>query len=300
MAGVRDIAASLLGPSDSGRIVPPTGLIAYLTVFTAAAMAFLAVFALALSFTSARVAKLWASELAQASTIRISAPPEQIATQVDRALEILRETPGVATARALAEEELENLLEPWFGPGLPIEELPIPRLIEITENRDGFDPEGLRLRLSAEVPGAILDDHTRWRRPLATAASRLRWLGGTAVALIGLSVAALIALAASASLSANSQVIAVLRLVGAEDTYVARAFVRRFTLRALIGGLAGTALAMILIALVGTRDAPETFLSSYGFAGSEWLAPLLVPLITAAVAFGATYVSALRKLREFP
>ncbi|NIR61201.1 MAG: cell division protein FtsX, partial [Gammaproteobacteria bacterium] len=93
----------------------------------------------------------------------------------------------------------------------------------------------------AEVPGAVLDDHTRWRRPLVSAASRLRLLGIVSLLLIGAAMAAMITLAAQAALAANTQVIAVLRLVGARDSYITRAFVRRFTLRALGGSALGMA-----------------------------------------------------------
>ena len=51
----------------------------------------------------------------------------------------------------------------------------------------------------------------------------------------------MITLAANAALATNAQVIRVLRLIGARDTYIARAFVRRFTLRALSGAAIGTA-----------------------------------------------------------
>ena len=114
------------------------------------------------------------------------------------------------------DEETRALLEPWFGPDLPLEALPIPRLIELVEADPGYDGEGLRQRLAAEAPGAVLDDHTRWRRPLAEAASRLRLLGVLSIALIGAAMAAMITLAASAALAANAQVIRVLRLVGAQ------------------------------------------------------------------------------------
>ena len=76
------------------------------------------------------------------------------------------------------------LLEPWFGPDLPLDALPIPRLIAITEDGAGYDGEGLRLRLAAEAPGAVLDDHTRWRRPLTAAAEWLRFFGLASVVLI--------------------------------------------------------------------------------------------------------------------
>jgi hypothetical protein len=36
----------------------------------------------------------------------------------------------------------------------------VPRLIEIVETPEGYDATGLRQRLSAEAPGAVLDDHT--------------------------------------------------------------------------------------------------------------------------------------------
>ena len=88
--------------------------------------------------------------------------------------------------------------------------------------------EGLRLRLAAEAPGAVLDDHTRWRRPLVRAAERLRMLGWASILLIAATTAAMITLAANAALAANAQVIGVLRLVGARDAYIARAFERRF------------------------------------------------------------------------
>ncbi|EPX85500.1 Cell division protein FtsX [Salipiger mucosus DSM 16094] len=234
------LRALVRGDSRADRVVPPTGFTARLTVFTAAAMAFLAVLALALSLAAGRLATTWGDELARASTVRISAPEGQGAAQVEAALRVLEQTPGVASARALTNDEQRALLEPWFGPDLPLEDLPVPRLIEVIETSEGYDGAGLRLRLQAEVPGAVLDDHTRWRRPLVTAATRLRLFGWVSLGLIAAAVGAMVTLAANAALAANAQVIAVLRLVGATDTYIARAFVRRFTLRALGGAAVGT------------------------------------------------------------
>lgn len=288
--------AALAGDAQAARVVPPTGFTAWLTVFTAAAMAFLAVFALALSFSAGRLADRWGEELARTATLRISAPAGQMAEQTATALRLLEQTPGVASARALSPEEQRALLAPWFGPDLPVERLPIPQLVEIVEQGDGFDAAGLRLRLAAEVPGAVLDDHTRWRRPLVRAADRLRALGWASIALIGGAVAAMITLAAQAALAANAQVIQVLRLVGARDLYIARAFTRRFTLRALGGAAAGTAAGMVAVAAL-PQDGAEGFLTAMGFQGMEWAVPLAVPPLAAAVAWAATGFAARRTLR---
>jgi cell division transport system permease protein len=280
------------------RVVPASGPTAWLTTLTSAAMAFLAVFALALALASGRLADRWTEGLASSATIRISAPADQMDRQTQAVLDLLATTPGVASARAMTDEEQRRLLEPWFGPDLPLDALPIPRLIEVTQEGAGYDGEGLRLRLAAEAPGAILDDHTRWRVPLAVAAGRLRILGLVSVVLILGTMAGMITLAANAALAANAQVIRVLRLVGARDAFIARAFVRRFTLRALSGAAMGTALGMLAVAALPPADAAGGFLTGLGFQGAGWLLPLVLPPLAAVVAFVTTRIAAFGKLRQ--
>ncbi|MGJ8628641.1 MAG: cell division protein FtsX [Sulfitobacter sp.] len=292
------VRALLAGDRHADRVVPPSGFTAQLTLFAAAAMAFLAVFALSLSLASGRLAQQWGDELARSATIRIVAPLDQRAAQTEAALRILETTKGVATARALTDEEQQALLTPWFGPELALDSLPVPRLIEVIEDADGMDAAGLRLRLSAEVPGAILDDHARWRAPLVKAASRLRTLGWVSILLIGAAVAAMITLAAHAALAANAQVITVLRLVGATDDYIAQAFIRRFTLRALSGAAVGTVLGLIAVLLLPSASEGGGFLTGLGLQGWHWVLPLFIPILAGAVAFVATGTAARRTLRE--
>ncbi|WP_270727509.1 cell division protein FtsX [Shimia sp. Alg240-R146] len=292
------LSAVFVGDAQADRVVPPTGYTARLTLFAAAAMAFLTVFALALSLATGRLAQRWGNELAQSSTLRISAPSEQLNAQTEAALTVLASTPGVASARALSSDEQRALLSPWFGPDLPVDSLPIPQLIEIKETEQGYDTVGLRHRLQAEVPGAVLDDHTRWRRPLEKAAGRLRFLGWVSIGLIGAATAAMITLAANAALSANAQVIAVLRLIGAQDRYIAQAFVRRFTLRSLTGAALGTAIGMLAIFLLPAAQDEAGFLTGLGFAGASWALPLVIPPLAAVVAYLATGAAARRTLGE--
>jgi cell division transport system permease protein len=292
------LRALISGDRHADRVVPPTGFTAQLTLFVAAAMAFLAVFALALSFAAGRLADRWGEELARSATIRIVAPLDQRAVQTEAALRILETTKGVVSARALTDAEQQALLAPWFGAELALDQLPVPRLIEVIEDSEGVDAAGLRLRLSAEVPGAVLDDHSRWRAPLVQAASRLRLLGWVATILIIAAVAGMITLAANAALAANAQVIAVLRLVGATDDYIAQAFIRRFTLRALIGAAAGTILGMVAMLFMPSASNPAGFLTGLGFEGAGWLVPLFIPLLAGLVALVATALAARHTLKE--
>ena len=280
------------------RVVPPSGPTAWLTSFTAGAMTFLCVFALSLSLASDRLANRWSEALARTATIRLSAPAEQVALQTEAVLSVLSTTPGIKSYRSIDEAETRALLEPWFGPDLPIEALPIPRLFEIVEGEPSYDPEGLRQRLMAEAPGAVLDDHTRWRRPLVEAAARIRLLGLLSIALIGAAMAAMITLAARAALATNAEVIRVLRLVGAKDSYIARAFVRRFTLRAFGGAVVGALAGLAGVWALPAADAAGGFLTGLGFTGLSWFWPAALPPIAAVVAFIATRRAAFQKLRE--
>ena len=291
------LAALFVGDLQRDHVVPASGYTSTLTSLTAAAMAFLVVFALALSLASYRLAQDWSEALEQSATLRISAPVEQLEVQVARAMDILETTPGVASARALSSEEQSGLLTPWLGVDVPFDKLPLPRLIEIFQTPDGFDPQGLRLRLTGELPSAVLDDHVRWRRPLVQAANWLSMLGVVAIGLIGLTSGAMIILAARAALAANAQVITVLRLIGATDAYIEAAFVRRFAFRTFIGAVAGTILGAGVIALFPGEEEQAAILTGLRLSGVEWMWLVLIPPILSSIAFSATRYAANRVLK---
>ncbi|NNE89018.1 MAG: cell division protein FtsX [Silicimonas sp.] len=287
----------LRSDAASDRVVPPTGFTALLTSVSTGAMAFLAVFAIALSLAAGDLAARWEAELTGTATVRISAPTEQVEAQTEAVLTALSQTPGIAGTRQINEAEQQALLAPWFGVDLPLDRLRLPVLIEVQETAEGPDIEGLAQRLAAEAPGAVYDNHNRWRLPLIEAAANLRFLGLISLLLIAGVTAVTVALAAFAALSANGKIIDVLRLVGARDNWISRAFVRRYTLRALGGAAVGAALGMIVVALL--PGGVETgVLSGLGFNGAEWLWPLLVPVIGGAIAWGATRTAAVRRLKE--
>jgi cell division transport system permease protein len=290
LARLADIA---LGDRQSDRVVPAAGAAARITAGASAAMAVLAVFALALSVSTGRLAERWSEELSRVLTIRVAAPAAELERDVTAVLAVIEATPGIAGVSVLSDAEQAALLTPWLGPDLPIERLPLPRLIEVVP--DGLDVEGLRMRLAGEVPGAVLDDHSAWRAPLVEAAGGLRTLGWSALLLIAAVTAAVVTLAAEASLAANAEIIRVLRLIGARDFTVARAFTRRFTIRALAGAAVGTVLGMVAVMLLPSSDGGG-FLTELGFSGTGWLAPLLVPPFAGLTAFLSTRRAALRAL----
>ena len=288
----------LLSGGAADGIVPTSGFTAWLVSLVSLAMAALAVAALAVCFATDRLADRWSAELARSSTVTILAPEGQMDAQAEAALIAVRTTPGIQSARLLSEEEQSALLAPWLGSDLTLDVLPVPRVIVMEETVAGPDADGLRLRLEGEAPDAVYDDHTRWRRPMVAAAQRLRLFGLGALGLIALATAGMITLAAQASLAANEQIIGTLRLIGAQDNYIAGAFVRRFTLRALGGGVAGTVLAALGLLFMPDMAREAAFVTRLGPQGAQWALLLTVPLIAAATAFIATRMAAFRALRH--
>lgn len=301
MKGILEsILIFLVGDAQAERMVPPTGYTVRLTIFAAAAMAFLATFALAFSMASGRLADKWTSELSRSSTIRISSSAEQALAQRDAVLTVLQSTPGVDSFRVLEVEEQQQLLSPWFGETLDLEFLPIPTLIEIVESSSGFDAQNLQFRLAAEAPGAVFDTHRRWRQPLVNAANRLKVMGWLALGLILATLAVIVTLAAQSALAANQQVISVMRLIGARDNYIAQAFVRRFTIRGFIGAIIGVVLGLLALILMPAAEGPAGYLTGLAPEGLGWARPIWIPFATALISFFATRRAARSLLRSLP
>jgi cell division transport system permease protein len=295
MVGMKNI---LLPDRYVNQVVPTNGFTTLLTFFTSASMAFLIVFSVAISFAADRLAHSWSGSLANSATLRVSAPKADLESQTQAALNVLSNTKGIASFRLLKEEEQQALLEPWFGPKVPINNLPMPRLISIEEDENGYDRAGLRLRLAAEVPSAVLDDHTRWRQPLIKAAYRIWFLGWLSIGLIFFIVIAMMVLVTRAALSSNRKVIEVLRLVGATDQYIAAAFVRKFAFRAFFGSALGAMLASITLFLLPSEVDQTAVLLGLRLEGLEWSWLIVVPLSFFVMTFLTARISSLSILKS--
>ena len=221
----------------------------------------------------------WTSGLS--STITVQLPPfsaaldgtESIDSRMTRALAILQDEPGIITARPLPRSEVAELLEPWLGSGNIVDNLPIPRLVDVViDSNQPPNLERLADRLAEAVPGATLDDHTRWNDRILIFANFLRSIALTVLGLIALCTAAIVVFATRANLAAKEDVVEVLHLMGAHDRFIAREFQYEFLTVGTKGSILGVVIALMTLlltsaltqALVGTTGAyliPANFLS---------------------------------------
>src|SRR5664279_5105722 len=98
-------------------------------------MAFLAALAMAGWFGSAALARHWQEGAGAALTVQVPQAGDPAAkgesTRLASVLALLTGTPGVASAHALSDQELTDLLKPWLGAGAGRVAIPIPAVIAV-------------------------------------------------------------------------------------------------------------------------------------------------------------------------
>ena len=280
-------------------IAPRSGVIGGLITLVALAMSFLAAIAFEAGVAADRVAGQWAGELAQSATVRISASPEEMDAVAKAAMSALQIAPGVASARLLSESELQELLAPWLGQQADVGALPLPALIDVTIEGTGPDVNDVQRQLELVAPGAVYDDHGEWRAPLIEAARGLRRLTLLGVALSVVVLAAMVGVAAVASLWSGAGVVRTLRLIGADDRFISSAFERQFALRAAIGGVFGSVLGLLAMSRMPQVTSSNILTAGvdFGQAPTWWLA-LAAPVACALAALLATKAASFFVLRS--
>jgi len=194
-------------------------------------MVWLAAMALALVMILVAAGQQGHSGLAGTLTVQIIPAPGANAAaldaRVDRAVKLLRATPGVAAAAPVPDSRIAALLEPWLGKDALSADmnLPVPRLIDVRlDAGSAVDSAALGARLAAEIPGTALDDHGLWLDRLVALADALEAIAFAVVGLIGLAAIATVIFATRTGLAIHHEVVELLHLIGARNGYVARQF----------------------------------------------------------------------------
>ncbi len=223
--------------------------------------------------------------------------------RVDRALEVLRATPGVAQAKALSREEMLALLEPWLGSGQFTEELSLPALIDVKlKAHSGVSLEGLAATLDAAVPGATIDDHKRWFGRLILLVRSVELIAGGIVLLVSLAAIATVIFVTRTGLAIHHDVIELLHVMGAHDAYIARQFQFQALDMGVRGGAIGFALAASTLLALGYLSAriEAMLLPSLELNASQWLALSALPFVVALISMITARVTVLRALAKLP
>jgi cell division transport system permease protein len=280
-----------------------------------AAMTFLAALAMAGWFGTAALARHWQQGADTSLTVQVPQATDLAAhggqTRLAAVLALLTGTPGVASAHALSDQELADLLKPWLGQGAERLAIPIPAVIAVRLTDADPHLEPLSHRLDDVAPGTLVEDHDRWIARLAVLARSLQACAALALLLVAGIAASVIAVATRAGLSTRREAIEIVHGLGATDAYIAGRFAARATLLAAGGAAAGALVALPVLLALARMAAPfvgepaaaaaDTLPDALGaLPAALWLALPCLPVSAGAIGFATAQGAVRRWLRRLP
>lgn len=279
--------------------------------WTVGLLVFLATLAFAAGMFLSSAGDTWRQSLSGTLTIQIpaalsantsSAAAEEHRAQVSAAAELLRATPGIVSARRIPDAEIAAMLEPWLGKQVLGLDLPMPELIDAVVASDaGIDLSALSTRLAEVAPGALVDDHAVWLRRLTDFAGVAETVSFAVMIVILISAVATVIFTTRTGLAIHSDVVEVLHLIGAQDSYVARQF-QVHTLRlATIGAVAGFAFGagVVFLAQIYGGRLSGGLLLDLALGPLQWALLFVLPVVAillVVVTVGITVMRVLGKM----
>lgn len=268
-------------------------------------MTFLASLMLAGSLLLSDLLAQWSAELSGTVTVQVmpldNESPDSLSERAEKLVRLLERSDGIASARALRDEEIADLLQPWLGAGAPLDQLPLPRLIDVRLGGSALPSmESLRTLLLNADPAAVLDDHGVWQEQLAALVAALDAVATLMVSLMALATVGIVVFATRSGMAAHQDVIEVLHLIGAQDAYIARQFQKHALSQGLRGGLIGLALGAATLWGLGQAAAglDTGMLPAVSLQTWHWLVLAVIPLASAMIANWTARRTVMRSLRR--
>ena len=228
------------------------------------------------------------------------AAAETLAYQ-EKAIEFLQTVEGVIKVTPLDNEQLKGLIQPWLGDGVNIENLPMPRIIDVKLASDAeIDFAKLAQDLAVASPQASLDNHKLWLSKLIRFADGLKLIALTILLLVTAISAGAIFYTTQMSLGLHRYIIEILHIMGAKDAYVAQQYAKRMAVLGLIGGLFGLLFAIPIIFFIGSlaTQIEGGIISEANLSIGDWIMILILPLFAMTISMFTAYYTVKRTLQK--
>lgn len=274
-------------------------------------MTFLAMMAISATMALSSVTQHWSSGLENRLTIEIPAvmpdenirSPEQISVLAGNITKILSDNPNIQDFQVLGEKEIQDLVAPWLGEDIGLDNIPLPGLISVhLKNHEVVQMEQLQNALHGLSPDITLDTHESWLADIIRMASSLKISAGAITLIIALTTITAIAGAIRSRMSEYKDDIELLHLMGAGDLYITKQFQRHALMMSLQGSIIGAACGFVLMGImmiISDSDA-HNMLPDFSLSALQILALLALPPIVAAMAAQTARITVLRVLSMMP
>ena len=221
--------------------------------------------------------------------------------QQKKAVDFLKKLPEAEQVSTLNAAQLQNLLQPWLGDGIDISELPTPRLIDVKLKKGAeIDFAKLAAKLAEVSPLASLDNHKLWLDKLVKFADGLKMLAMSILVLVIAITSGAIFYTTQTNLGLHKNIIEILHVMGAKDTYVAQQYAKRDAMLGFVGGCIGLFFAVPTIFMIaGLAEQIEGgIISEARLNWFSWGLILSLPLVSSLAAMTTAYYTVKRTLEK--
>ncbi len=250
----------------------------------------------------------WQRGVSESLTVQINTYDEEgrdrgelVNLDIEKALSILRTTPGVIGASVLSEAQMNDLMAPWVGADVSVSSLPVPKLIDVAIDADN-PPflEQLKADLSAHVPAATMDSHRIWLAELVTLSNHILKLIILVMGLLALTIAFTVTYTTRSTLKIHEGVIRLVHMMGAKDLFITGKYALLNAKYALLGSTCGTMTTLPLLWLIITffQKTSGSIFQTH-FSAIQWGILGGIPLVVSLLAFLTTFKTVLSYLRRF-
>lgn len=221
--------------------------------------------------------------------------------QQQKVVDFLKTLPEAEQVTALSDAQLQKLLQPWLGDGIDIQGLPIPRLIDVKIKKGSvINFSKLSEKLAEVSPLASLDNHKLWLDKLIRFADGLKMLAMSILVLVIAITSGAIFYTTQTNLGLHRNIIEILHVMGAKDTYVAQQYAKRDAILGLIGGCIGLVFAIPTIFMIANlaQQIEGGIISEAKLGVESWAAILSLPLFSSCAAMTTAYYTVKRTLEK--
>ena len=274
-------------------------------------MSFLAILAFSGFFTLNAMAHRWSSGLENKITIEVLAETREgmlraesvVKEDTKKIINLLANNRIVSSFDVLSEEDIHDLIAPWIGNDLSLDDIPLPRLITVELHASTAEHlDQLTGKIEDISHSARVNTHHEWLGDLTRLTSSLQMVALLISLIIGVITVTAISSAVRTRMTIHKKEIQLLHLMGATDHYIASQLQRQSLTLALQGAMAGT-MAGLLIAffLVLITDSNEaTLIPQISLSIGQYFFLLFTPAFISLIAGMTARYTVLRELAQMP
>ncbi len=310
MDATEEVAARPRVQRKMAPIVPARNIAGRALVSVIAIMTFLSCLTFGAVTLVRDTASVWENQISREATVQIKpADGMDMEAALATAARLAASFPGVKGAKIVDRAATARLLEPWLGPGLDIDQLPVPRLVVVTiDENNPPDFPAMREAISAKLPSASLDDHRTWVDRLVAMAHTTVTAGIAVLALMLSATVLTVVFATRGAMAGNGHIIEVLHFVGAEARFIAREFHRQFLVTGMKGAAAGGVAAIFVFVAFSwwagrnmatpQADQAAALFGTFAIGWAGYLGVALMVLVIGALTAATSHVTVIAYLSD--